>query len=130
MSAYVRELCFDYDTCSVDVFGNVHEYTTIHERADITAGVQRLYQTRQITRQHIWCVRFYLEGYTLSELKRAFPSAENLLTQFFALLAEEIGYTDEIVINLALRLFPKYATTIDAFRRKLEDYGRSYEGAT
>lgn len=117
MAAYIRELCRDYAVGRIDHL----------EAIDIEIGVQRLRAKEVIQPVHLAVVRRYLAGYTVAELQFDYPNVEELLVSFFSALADEIGYSDERVVQQALRRNPAYARTIDAYRRKLEQYGRTFD---
>lgn len=116
MSAYIRELCLDYAVNRVDML----------EKFDIEIGINNLIMHGLIGAEHLAVVRAYLSGYDLSEIVPMYPNAEELLITFFGALAYEIDYNDEYIITMGVRLYPKHAATIDAYRRKIEVYGRTF----
>lgn len=110
MSVYVRELLIDLADHKLD----------IEARIDLLCGLEHLHKTGQITTHQIKLINDYCAGYSLVELSHSIPNAGEAICSALALLEEYTRYVDEIVIQYGLRLFPKYAKTVGAFKRKAQ----------
>lgn len=117
MGALVRELLIDYAENKLGVI----------EQIDIDLGVRRLIEKGLITPLHVHVVALYSKGYTIHELRLACQNVDDLLVQFYFQLADEIHYDDETVIQRGVKLFPEYTKAVDALRKKMEAYARSFE---
>jgi len=124
LSAYIKELMLDYGKAR----------RSLIERADIECSLNRLLKTGQINALHIRVLDLFISGYTLTELNnwvRAwFPNRsgviETVLIQVLSLLEAETGYTDDVFLAYALRLFPRYKKIAKALRNDLFDMGRTF----
>lgn len=112
MSAYIKELLIDL----------ADDHLSIIPKIDILTTIQQLYDTGQITSRHIRALDMYISGYTCAELEVSYPDVRELLAQTFILISNESGYTDELFLNAALNLYPKFKRIIPTLTHKLQTY--------
>lgn len=119
MAVYIKDLCVRYAQNDLRVL----------QKIDIDIGVKHLLTTQQVSHVQVRAAWAYSAGYTVSEIEAALPDMNVIesLIAFFGLLAETIDCTDEYLVQRAVRQYPKFAKTLDAYRRKIEAYGRTFD---
>lgn len=121
MSIYVRELLSDLQSGNLD----------IDTKVDLLSGIEYLYNTSQICYTDVAILNRYLEGYSLEEVavwlsaggcSSAADSryiAETLIAML-SLLEKHTQYTDSIIVQHGLQLFPKHRKYRDRFVKECE----------
>lgn len=117
MAAVVKELYIDLIRGRVDVITAV----------DLHIAINRLLDTNQISTLHILLLNSYSAGYTLDELQSRYPQAEDMLIQILALLEAESGYSDDELIQRAIRIKPYHSKLVDVHRSRLYEWGRKFD---
>lgn len=116
MALYVRAVLADYVVNKVD-------HVT---RIDLVCAIQRLRSVGSLTDRHVSCLRMHLYGYTPEELARVFLDWRTLLTESYALIAEESGLTDESFLRTSIAQYPKYRKIMPALLQRMEILGRDF----
>lgn len=118
MAVYVRALLEDM----------VHDKGDPTTRIDLLQSVNRLLDTKQLTPEHVRLMKLHLHGYKASELWFLNRNIDTMLTQAYALIEEQSGYTDEVLLQRGVNLFPAYGKILPALREQAFIIGRDLNG--
>jgi hypothetical protein len=116
MSLFVRELLFDLAANRLDII----------TRSDLQCSIQHLLDTRQVDTHDILLVDRYIAGYSVMELEQEQRSVSERLHRTLSLIAQRSGYTDDLLLRQLLIKYPKYKSTAEAFRNKLDRVSREF----
>lgn len=117
MAALIRELLVDAASGKLDPV----------TRLDLKLGLDRLLEKGVITQEYIRRAGMFARGFTLSELPWPEEESEQMLVTLWCSLEQETGYTDEIWLHGALRVYPQYENQKLYLRKKLIQYERGFE---
>ncbi len=116
MAALVKELMIDIARDRTDVITSI----------DLSSALARLLTTEQVTRHHAQAMLWYIQGYTLTEIKDVYPNARELLTTTFALLEAESQYSDDAFLVRNLRKYPKKQKIAASLTRAMLERSRNF----
>jgi hypothetical protein len=115
MAVYVRALLEDV----------IHGKSDPVTKVDLTMAIDVLLATKQLTPLHIQLMRKHLQGYSPTEIYPISGRIEPMLTQAYALIAEQSGYTDEQLLQRGVNMFPQYGKILPALRERALILGRN-----
>lgn len=98
-------------------------------RCDVASALNILLRTQQIDRVDILSLDRFLCGFSTDEIAIDIPNVKERMIRILALLEATAGYDDDHYLERVVTKYPKFAKTKEAYRNKLIDAGRTFEGA-